>query len=429
MKSWWAGCLGWFSFFALASGVEPLPAAEAPGAQLAKLGSRSKMCRSAACLGENPALSDACFARTAIGFRCLRRAAPAEKTESSRRGPAVGPGMLLLALILLGATFQTEAPADPPAGSRTTTGLVYGDIYLRHETGSDHHERPQRLEAIVRRLRTTGLMEQLTTIRPVAAEKRWLLTIHSPGYIDRLEQACLSGLETMDSLDTPVCEESFQVALAAVGGVLSAVDAVVAGRVRNAFCAIRPPGHHALPDRAMGFCLLSNVAIATRYVQKQHNLRRVLIVDWDVHHGNGTQAAFYSDPDVLYFSVHRERIYPGTGSALDRGSGNGRGTTINVPLPAGSGDREYQEAFERLVPPARDFKPDFVFISAGFDAARGDPLGGMRVSTDQFAAQTRVVRRIADEACQGRLVSVLEGGYALDALADGVEAHVRELSR
>ena len=232
----------------------------------------------------------------------------------------------------------------------------------------------------------------------------------------------------MDSLDTPVCAESFQVALAAVGGVLAAVDAVVAGRVHNAFCAIRPPGHHAMSDRAMGFCLLSNVAIATRYVQKKHHLARVLIVDWDVHHGNGTQAAFYDDPAVLYFSVHRDRFYPGTGSALERGSGRARGSKINVPLPAGSGDRQYQEAFAQLGPAARAFRPDFVFVSAGFDAGRGDPLGGMSVSSQQYAAQTRIVRQIADTYCRGRLVSVLEGGYGLEGLAEAVEAHVRALS-
>ncbi|MHC4518875.1 MAG: histone deacetylase family protein, partial [Planctomycetota bacterium] len=212
------------------------------------------------------------------------------------------------------------------------------------------------------------------------------------------------------------------------GGVLAAIDAVVQGDVTNAFCAVRPPGHHALEDRAMGFCIFNNVAIGTRYVQQKHDLAKVLIVDWDVHHGNGTQAAFYDDPNVLYFSTHQWPFYPGTGSPLQTGEGAGRDLTINIPLPAGSGDTEYAQAFEEhLRPAALAFRPDFVFISAGFDAQVNDRLGGMKVTPGGFARLTHIVKEIAAKCCRSRLVSVLEGGYGVEALAASAEAHVRAL--
>jgi acetoin utilization deacetylase AcuC-like enzyme len=214
----------------------------------------------------------------------------------------------------------------------------------------------------------------------------------------------------------------------AVGGVQSAIDAVMEGRIKNAFCAVRPPGHHALKDRAMGFCFFNNVAIAAKYIQNQHRLSKVLVVDWDVHHGNGTQAIFYDDPTVFYFSAHQSPFYPGTGGADEKGEGKGLGFTLNVPLPAGSGDAEYLKAFEeRLKPAAAAFQPDFVLISAGFDSARDDLLGRMNLTPGGYAQLTRIVKAIAEQHCRGRLVSVLEGGYNLEALAASVEAHLRVL--
>jgi acetoin utilization deacetylase AcuC-like enzyme len=225
----------------------------------------------------------------------------------------------------------------------------------------------------------------------------------------------------------PISRQSYNAAVAAVGGVLAAVDAVMEGKVANAFCAVRPPGHHALGDEAKGFCIFNNVAIGVRYVQQKYGLPRVLIVDWDVHHGNGTQATFYDDPNVLYFSTHQWPFYPGTGSSLETGGG-GADLNINVPLPAGSGDSEYIKIFEgKLRRAALAFSPDFVFVSAGFDAHEGDTLGGMRVTTEGFARLTRVVKEIAAQCCQGRLVASLEGGYRLDDLAASVEAHLRVL--
>ncbi|MGQ9573760.1 MAG: histone deacetylase family protein [Thermoguttaceae bacterium] len=316
--------------------------------------------------------------------------------------------------------------ADGPAAGKTA--LVYGQIYLRHQTSQGHPERPERLSAIIHRLEKTGLWEQMVRLQPVPAEEKWLATVHAPEYIEHVRRQCREGARFLDSLDTPVCKESFDVAAAAAGGVLAAVDAVIEGRVRNAFCAVRPPGHHATRSRAMGFCLFNNVAIAARYAQQHHKLSKVLIVDWDVHHGNGTQAAFEDDPSVLYFSVHQYPFYPGTGAADEKGRGPALGTKINVPLPAGSGDPEYRRAFEQsLRPAALAFGPELVLISAGFDAHSQDLLGGMKVSSRQFAHLTQIVRQIADQCCRGRLVSVLEGGYDLEALADCVEAHVRVL--
>lgn len=332
------------------------------------------------------------------------------------------PLSLLLGSCLLDSAQGGDTQAAGP------TGFVVDDPCLKHNTGAGHPERPERLTAVVDRLKQQGLLAGLVAIRPATASAEWLTTIHSPDYVERVKESCRAGAGHVDSADTPVSVDSYDAACTAVGSVLSAVDAVLAGKIQNAFCAVRPPGHHALKRRAMGFCLFNNVAIAARYLQKQHKLGRVLIVDWDVHHGNGTQAAFYDDPTVFYFSTHQAPFYPGTGSAEERGEGRGERFTLNVPLPAGSGDPEYKKVFEETLKPAADaFQPDFVLISAGFDAAQGDPLGRMEITPEGYAALTRIVRGIAERHCQGRLVSVLEGGYNLGALAASVEAHIRVL--
>jgi acetoin utilization deacetylase AcuC-like enzyme/formylglycine-generating enzyme required for sulfatase activity len=399
-------------------------------------GASPESCSSAFRFGEEPGFSDACFARDAIGFRCVRKARvaapdrpdsgqPLPKDEApenaSSRGTDRRPRVDRFAV-------AGNEPAGRDCLALTATGFVYGDIYLRHQTGPGHPEQPERLVAIVERLRREGLLEKLTCIQPRPADECWLTGVHSPEYVAQLKQFYAQGDRFAGSRDTPISESSYTAAVAAVGGVLAAVDAVLSGEVRNAFCAVRPPGHHATRDRAMGFCLLNNVAIAARYIQQKHKLPKVLIVDWDAHHGNGTQEIFYNDPDVFYFSVHQYPFYPGTGSADERGAGPGEGLTLNVPLPSSSGDREFQRALsEQLLPAARRFQPDFVLISAGFDAHQNDLLGGMRVTTEGFSELTRIVKRMAEEHCQGRLVSVLEGGYHLDSLAASVEAHLRNL--
>ena len=345
------------------------------------------------------------------------------------------PRTVLIVIVLLPAAVPLAICAGVFAfaavGERDrsqTTGFVYHEAYLKHDTGPTHPERPERLRAILTRLEHTGLLQKLRRIAPSPAPMKWLTTIHTEEYVREVERSCREGRRFLHSADTPICPESYEVALLAAGGVLSAIDAVVAGEVRNAFCAVRPPGHHALRNRAMGFCLFNNVAIGARYAQQKHKLKKVLIVDWDVHHGNGTQAAFYDDPTVLYFSVHQYPFYPGTGAASERGSGPGEGYTLNAPLPAGSGDDEFVRAFEDMLKPrAFEFAPDFVLISAGFDAHTDDPLGSMNVSTGAYAKLTRIVTDIAERCCSGRVVSLLEGGYNLQALAESVESHLLAL--
>jgi len=309
------------------------------------------------------------------------------------------------------------------------TGLVSGPAFLEHDPGPAHPESPARLHAILRPLLETDYHHRLVPLPPSPVERHWLETVHSPTYIDHIERVIpASGRAYLDA-DTPVSPGSYRAALQAVGGTLAAIDAVMAGRVANAFCAVRPPGHHAEPSRAMGFCLFNNVAIGARYAQQRYGLSKVLILDWDVHHGNGTQAAFYDDPTVLYVSLHQYPWYPGTGDRDEVGEGLGEGYTLNVPLSAGRGDDEYLKAFDMQIGPSvRAFAPDFVLISAGFDAHRDDPLADMRVTEEGYRAMTQSVKAWANVSCRGRIVSCLEGGYNLDALGRSVDAHIRVLA-
>ncbi len=308
------------------------------------------------------------------------------------------------------------------------TGLVSSPLFRRHLTGPGHPERPARLEAIDRRLQESGLDTRLTPVEARAAEPRLIETIHSASYIRRVEAACARGASILDSPDTGIAPASFETALLAAGAALALVDAVVEGRVDNGFAAIRPPGHHAERDRAMGFCLFNNVAVAARHAQQRHGLGRILVIDWDVHHGNGTQHAFEEDPSVFYASLHQYPHYPGTGAAEEHGRGRGLGFTLNLPLPARSGDGEWLAAFDRhLAPAAAGFRPDLVLVSAGFDAHRLDPLSGTLVSEEGFSALTERVLDIAHTHCGGRLVCLLEGGYHLEALARSVQAHLESL--
>jgi len=364
--------------------------------------SGAETCRSAYRTSD-PSINDTCLASDAIGFRCVRNAPD-------------------------NVTSETKMNSDNQSHNSAKTGLVYDDIYIEHKTTFGHPECSERLIRIVERLKAGGLYSELIKLKPVPADRCWIEKVHAPKYIDRAKSSSENGAGYLDTGDVPISLKSYEAAVMAAGGVLTAIDAVMEQKVSNAFCAVRPPGHHALENRAMGFCIFNNVAIGTRYVQDKHNLPKVLIVDWDVHHGNGTQAAFYDDPNVLYFSVHQYPFYPGTGSQAEQGSGIGLHTNINVPLPAGSGDDQYIKTFEeKLVPAASSFAPDFVLVSAGFDAHKGDLLGGMRVTDRGFARLTQIVKSIAEKFCAGRLVSVLEGGYGLEGLAASVEAHIRVL--
>jgi acetoin utilization deacetylase AcuC-like enzyme len=300
-------------------------------------------------------------------------------------------------------------------------GLVYDPIYLEHDTG-DHVENSQRLVDAMSYLKETGIKEKLTCLPPRPASLEELEMIHAPEYISYVKSKTERGGGWLDP-DTVISPKSYEAALYAAGGVLAAVEAMMKGEVDNAFALVRPPGHHAIHDRAMGFCIFNNVAIAAKFALSKFNLNRVLIADFDVHHGNGTQDAFYADPEVLYFSTHQYPFYPGTGWMDETGAGEGEGATVNFPMAAGWGDEEYLRAFnEVLVPVARRFQPQLILISAGFDAHWADQLAMMSVTITGFARMVMILKELAAELCQGRLVFTLEGGYNLRVVASSIKA-------
>jgi acetoin utilization deacetylase AcuC-like enzyme len=306
--------------------------------------------------------------------------------------------------------------------------FISGDVYIKHNTGQFAFENAGRLKAISDGLTENGLWPRLRRVDPRPATLDWVETVHRPEYIATVKSDVESGAKQLSTGHTLLSRDSFDVALWAVGAALSACDEVMRGNVDHGFCAIRPPGHHAGADRGMGFCIFNNAAIAARYLQKHHGLNRVLIIDWDLHHGNGTQEIFYRDGTVFYFSTHQWPWYPWTGRADETGEAEGKGTTLNVPLPAGSGDGELLAALEERLRPAMDrFRPEFVLISAGFDSRTGDPLGRFRVTDQGYKSLTRVAAAIARDHAASRLVSLLEGGYNLDGLAKAVSAHIQVL--
>ena len=307
------------------------------------------------------------------------------------------------------------------------TGIVTDESFLAHDTGARHPERPDRLRAIGRAL-DASVLPTLERIAARDATADELARIHVPEHVASVAATARLTRFAFDA-DTPTSAGSFAAALRAAGGVLSLVDAVMETRVDNGFAFVRPPGHHAERNRAMGFCLFNNVAVAAAHLRAVHGLERVMIVDWDVHHGNGTQSAFYRDPGVLFVSSHQYPFYPGSGAATEVGAGEGEGFTLNLPFPAGYGDSQYVRAFLEIVEPVlRRFSPQFILISSGFDAHRRDPLAGMEVSEDGFAALARLVLRAAHEVCGDRVVAVLEGGYDLDALQRSTAAVLLEMS-
>jgi acetoin utilization deacetylase AcuC-like enzyme len=306
------------------------------------------------------------------------------------------------------------------------TGYIYHPIYLEHETGS-HPENPGRLRAITRKLEETSMAKRLLQLEPRQATDEDIRRNHSPGYIESVKEKCESGVSHLD-MDTVISAHSYESALIAAGAGLTAVDKVLDGTCDNVFCAVRPPGHHAEEGRSMGFCLFNNVAIAARYALEKKGLNRVFIFDWDVHHGNGTQHSFYSDPNIYYSSTHQFPFYPGTGDKDETGSGDGLGTTLNFPMRAFSTDADYIPLVkDKLIPEIFRFKPDLIIISSGFDAHEDDPLANISLSTECFGEMTRLIGQAAQEICQGRLISMLEGGYNYEALADSVYIHLENL--
>jgi len=310
------------------------------------------------------------------------------------------------------------------------TGFVYDERYLLHKTGPYHPEVPERLTAVLQGIEQGGLLEKLIRIPAGPVDLKWLHTVHTPEYVKRFEAACRTGKQTFDSPDNQMCAQTYEAALVAVGGILAACREVMERRLDNAFCAVRPPGHHAEVSRAMGFCYFNNVAVAARFIQKQFGIHRVGIVDFDVHHGNGTQHIFEDDPTVYYYSVHQHPsfAYPGTGREFEYGRGDGYGFTKNSPALPGQGDEDYRRLLERdLFPAFAEFRPEVIIVSAGFDGHRDDDMSDIMLSTEFYTWIMQKLVEMANTYCKGRLVSVLEGGYCLDRLPELARHHVETL--
>lgn len=301
--------------------------------------------------------------------------------------------------------------------------MVYDPVFLNHDTGF-HPEKAQRLRNIIETLEHYGIRDRMTEIKPEPANMDQLTAFHTQSYIDSIAKLCDSGGGQPDE-DTMVSKDSFQSAVMAAGAVITGVDKVMSQEVNSAFAMVRPPGHHALQAKSMGFCLFNNVVIGALHARKQYGLERIMIIDWDFHHGNGTADAFYDSNSVLYFSTHMQASWPGTGWVSQVGSGQGQGYTINVPLVKGTGDPGFYMVFNQLLLPViRQYKPELIIVSAGFDAHFADPLGGLEVTCEGFARMAETVKKGAEDVCQGRVVLALEGGYNLDVIGHAVSAVV-----
>ena len=311
------------------------------------------------------------------------------------------------------------------------TALIHHPVYQKHNTGPGHPEMPLRYDVVMNALREDdGFFQSLNELSPEKASKGLIQAAHTPQQYKRVEVAIEHGLDRLDA-DTTISMQSFDAALYAAGGAVAGVDAVMSGEVKNAFVAVRPPGHHATAEHAMGFCIFNNVAVAARHAQNNYKeIDRVVIIDWDVHHGNGTQGIFFDDPSVHFFSMHQYPWYPGSGSWGETGHGRGLGYTKNVPVKANTSAFEQMRMFEAAIEDIdKKFRPDLILISAGFDAHRTDPLGQLMLEDTDFVSMTRTVMQWADNVCEGRIVSCLEGGYNLETLGQTVKSHVMALAQ
>ena len=310
------------------------------------------------------------------------------------------------------------------------TGFLYDERYLLHDTGLNHPEKPERLKAIYRGIEDAGLLSKLTLFQAEPADMKWIETIHSKEYIDRFETSCRSGITVFDYPDNQMCAKTFETAVLAVGGVIKAAQKVISGDLDNVFCAVRPPGHHAEHGSAMGFCYFNNIAIAARYLQMECHIKRIAIVDIDVHHGNGTQHAFEEDPEIFYYSIHQHPTFafPGTGRAFESGNGPGTGATRNYPVLPGYGDNEYHGLIQRdFLPVLEHFSPEIILVSTGFDAHVDDDMSDITLSTQGYSRLMERIVALAELYADGKVISVLEGGYCIERLPELAANHVKIL--
>ena len=328
---------------------------------------------------------------------------------------------------ILSKVFIDNKPKSQMEKQLNKTGYISDPFYLNHKN-EPHPENPGRLKAIQTEIESSEFYNNLTLIQPRKATVEDIAKVHDKGYIQNVEESCKNGVKNLDA-DTVISTDSYEAALLSAGAGLEAIDNILQGTVDNAFCAVRPPGHHAEQNKAMGFCLFNNVGVIARYAQDVKQLDKIFIFDWDVHHGNGTQHSFYKNSSIFYSSIHQYPFYPGTGGNDETGTGDGLGSNLNFPMRAYSNDADYMDAIEqKLIPVIQKFKPDLIIISAGFDAHEMDPLAQIKLSTECYGKMTQKLMGTADDVCNGRILSVLEGGYDYSALANSVQLHIKTLS-